>query len=119
MTSGMMMAMWRLLGGLFVVALTTIGSASAQQIEIEAPVPERPRPPLLLPPGDLYETTRPFDFSHYANPPLVNFDPAFIGPLSTKFETPTSTGRVGFAGWISPNTRSEERRVGETWGSGR
>src|SRR5207249_11479681 len=112
MTSGMMVAMWRLLGGLFVVALTTIGSASAQQIEIEAPVPERPRPPLLLPPGDLYETTRPYDANNYPSPPLVNFDPAFIGPLSTNIETPTSTGRVGFAGWISPNTPAGAEATG-------
>ncbi len=114
----MMMAMWRLLGGLFVVALTTIGSASAQQIEIEAPVPERSRPPLLLPPGDLYETTRPYDANNYPSPPLVNFDPAFIGPLSTKIETPTSTGRVGFAGWISPNTPVGAEATGRRWDPG-
>lgn len=35
---------------------------------------------------------------------MVRHDPAFIGPLSNKTESPRSTGRVGIAGWTSPNT---------------
>ena len=35
---------------------------------------------------------------------MVEHDPAFIGPLSSRRSTPTSTGRAGIAGWVSPNT---------------
>ena len=97
----MMMAMWRLLGGLFVVALTTTTTKS-----------ERSCARLTN------ETTRPYDANNYPSPPLVNFDPAFIGPLSTKIETPTSTGRVGFAGWISPNTPVGAEATGRRWDPG-
>jgi len=101
----MMMAMWRLLGGFFVVMVLTIGSAFAQQIEIEAPTPERPRPPLILPPGDQFDRTRPPDYNNYVSPPpSLHYDPAFIEPLSKKVETPAGPGRVGFGGWVSPNT---------------
>jgi len=100
----MMMAMWRLLGGFFVVMALTIGSAFAQQIEIEAPTPERPRPPLIVPPGDYFQMAHPSDSNYYPNWPPVNFDPAFVEPLSQKFETPTSTGRFGLSGWVSPAT---------------
>ena len=34
----------------------------------------------------------------------VQHDPAFIGPMSKRRETATSTGRFGVAGWVSPNT---------------
>jgi hypothetical protein len=100
----MMMAMQRLLGALFVVLVLTVGSSFAQQIEIEAPTPERPRPPLIVPPGDHFQMTHPSDSNYYPSPPLVNFDPAFIEPLSKRIETPTSTGRFGLAGWVLPNT---------------
>jgi len=108
----MMMAMWRLLGGFFVVLVLTTGSAFAQQIEIEAPTPERPRPPLILTPSDQFETTRPPDYNNYAPPPSLHFDPAFIEPLSMKFETPTSTGRVGLSGWVSPATEVGAEQTG-------
>jgi len=100
----MMTAMRMVLGGLLVVLLFMTGSAFAQQIEIKAPTPERPRQPLVVPPGDHFQMTRPSDADNYPSPPLVNYDPAFIEPLSKKIETPTSTGRFGFAGWVSPNT---------------
>src|SRR2546426_5206704 len=93
-TSDMMTAMRMVLGGLLVVLLFMTGSAFAQQIEIKAPTPERPRQPLVVPPGDHFQMTRPSDADNYPSPPLVNYDPAFIEPLSKKIETPTSTGRL-------------------------
>ncbi len=100
----MMMSVRMILAVLFVALLVTVAPALAQQIEIQAPAPERPREPLVVPPGDHFQTTRPTDADFYSTPPRVNYDPAFIGPASTKIETPTSTGRMGFAGWVSPNT---------------
>ena len=81
--------------------------AMAQQIEIEKPAPpaalERDRN--VIDPG-LSDQTRPSDADHYPHVRggRVQHDPAFIGPLSAPRTTPTSTGRVGVAGWVSPNT---------------
>ena len=99
-----MIAMRTVLGGLVIVLLFTAAPALAQQIDIQAPAPEPLRRPLVIPPGDHFQITRPTDANFYSNPPRVNYDPAFIEPASTKIETPSSTGRMGFAGWVSPNT---------------
>lgn len=88
---------------LVVLGLTV--PAFAQQVEIEVPAPERPREPLVVPPGDQYETGRPPDADIYPGPgPKVRVDPGFVGPLSRRYATPNQTGRFGFAGWTSPNT---------------
>jgi hypothetical protein len=76
----------------------------AQQVDISAPAPERGREPIVIPPGDHATATRPSDADYYRDPPKVRYEPAFIGPLSGKTETATSTGRSGVAGWTSPNT---------------
>ena len=76
----------------------------AQQVDITVPAPDRGREPVIIPPGDHGQATRPSDADYYANPPKVRHDPAFVGPLSRKFETSTTTGRAGVAGWTSPNT---------------
>ena len=104
MPTDMMIALRMVLGGLVVVVLFTVAPALGQQIDIQAPTPERPRQPLITPPGDHFQMTRPTDADYYPSPPRVNYDPAFIEPASTKIETPTSTGRMGLAGWVSPNT---------------
>jgi hypothetical protein len=49
-----------------------------------------------------YETTRPPDADYYIPNVMVEHDPAFIEPLASRYETPTGSGRIGFAGWISP-----------------
>jgi len=77
---------------------------SAQQVDITIPAPDRAREPVVIPPGDHGQATRPSDADYYPQPPKVRHDPAFIGPLSSKTQTPTSTGRVGAAGWTAPNT---------------
>ena len=77
----------------------------AQEVEIIKPAPpiksEPERP--VIPPG-LYDETRPSDADLYPRGGKVQYDPAFIGPLSRKRETATSTGRAGVSGWTSPNT---------------
>jgi hypothetical protein len=88
----------------------------AQQVEIEKPAP--PTAPAreperdVIPPG-LYDETRPSDADHYPRGGQVQHDPAFFGPLSSRRETPTSSGRMGIAGWVSPNTP-----IGATFGTG-
>src|SRR3989441_12427008 len=72
----------------------------AQQVEIKKPAPPAAREPErdVIPPG-LYDETRPSDADHYPRGGQVQHDPAFFGPLSRPRETPTSSGRIGFAGW--------------------
>ena len=112
-----MMTFMRIVGGgLVVLLLLSPGLALAQQIP--QPAPERSRQPVVMPPGDHYQATRPSDADYYPYPPLVRYDPAFIGPLSKKIETPTSTGRVGIAGWISPNTPVGSEQTYRRWDTG-
>lgn len=90
------------LAGLAVaVALGAAAPALAQQVEIEAPAPPpRVREPVVIPPGDHYQATRPSDADYYPRAPAVRPDPTFIGPFSRK----TETGRAGLAGWTAPAT---------------
>jgi hypothetical protein len=90
---------------LVIAIVAWAGSAVAQPVEITAPTPSvRPPEPIVIPPGDYGQVTRPSDADYYAHPPMVRYDPAFIGPMSNKTENPRSTGRVGIAGWTSPTT---------------
>jgi hypothetical protein len=86
-----------------VLAMLAATTAAAQDVQMKAPQPERERQRRVLTPGLLYET-KPSDELHYPGTNAVPYDPAFIAPLSRKIETPTSTGRMGIAGWTSPNT---------------
>ena len=86
-----------------VVAVLVVGTAGAQDVQMKAPQPEQERQRRVITPGLLYET-KPGDEMRYPGTNAVPYDPAFIAPLSRKTETPTSTGRVGIAGWTSPNT---------------
>lgn len=86
------------------LVLTVAPVAAQQQVEIRAPAPVLKREPVVVAPGDHYQATRPSDADYYPETPRVRHDPAFVGPLSAKTESPTATGRVGVAGWTSPNT---------------
>ena len=78
--------------------------AAAQQVEIEAKTPTVERPARVVAPPLHYETSRPPDADFYPyGGPKVEHDPAFIEPLSSKYTTPTSSGRVGVSGWTAPN----------------
>ena len=87
------------------LALTMVtGVASAQQVEITAPAPPGERAPeVIIGPHLQYEITQPDDARYLPPGPRVHQEPAFIGPLSAPTETPTSTGRVGVAGWTAPS----------------
>jgi hypothetical protein len=90
--------------GLAVALGSAVGApAAAQQVEIQTPAPEPQRPPEVIAPGLHYETTRPPDADVYPRGTRVEHDPAFFGGLSARRETPTSTGRIGLAGWTTPN----------------
>jgi len=79
-------------------------AAWAQEVEIQKPAPPVTRPERdVIPPG-LQDETRPSDADRYPRGGQVQHDPAFIGPLSKRRETPTSSGRFGVAGWVSPTT---------------
>src|SRR5712691_4659921 len=90
------------------IAALFVTPAWAQQVEIKksapsaAPTPREPERD-VIPPG-LYDETRPSDADHYPRGGQVQHDPAFFGPLSRPRETPTSSGRIGLAGWVSPST---------------
>ena len=85
------------------LSLMAVSSAVAQ-VEIESGklVPPSPEPRVVAPPLH-YETTRPPDADYYVPPAMVEHDPAFIEPLASQYQTPTGSGRIGFAGWVSPN----------------
>lgn len=88
------------------VLLAALGAvpALAQRIEIDTPAPPpAPERPIIAPaPGA--EPTRPSDADYYPGGGQVGYEPAFIAPASRKIHTPTQTGRIGLAGWTSPNT---------------
>jgi hypothetical protein len=100
-----------------VVSLMAVSSAVAQ-VEIESSkVPPTPEPRVVAPPLH-YQTTRPPDADYYQPNVMVEHDPAFIEPLSSQYETPTGSGRVGIAGWVSPNLPVGSTAAGyrEDWG---
>lgn len=86
------------------VGLLAPGGVAGQQVEIEAPGPKAGTPePIVIPPGDHGQATRPSDADYYPRTPQVRHEPAFIGPMSAKREKSEVTGRVGIAGWTAPS----------------
>jgi len=80
------------------------GVAAAQQVDVTAPLPTRERGAEgIIEHGLQYEITQPDDASYVPPGPRVHHDPAFIAPLSIPTQTPTTTGRMGIAGWTSPS----------------
>ena len=85
------------------LSLMAVSSAVAQ-VEIEAGklTPPPPEPRIIVPPLH-YQTTRPPDADYYVPSTMVEHDPAFIEPFASQYQTPTGSGRIGLAGWTSPN----------------
>lgn len=78
------------------LVLWTPSAGWSQQLDIEA---RPPTPQFEIVPPALYDViTRPTDADFYVEPPLVQYDPAFIEP----FATVTETGRAGLSGWTAP-----------------
>jgi hypothetical protein len=90
---------------LALLALAVAVPAFAQQVDIRATPPGAPaRGDEVVVPGPYYDVTRPSETDWYSHDVRVRHDPAFIAPLSREYETPGTRGRVGVAGWTSPNT---------------
>src|SRR5216683_3951650 len=89
---------------LAVIVLALAVPAFAQQVDIRAtpPAPQE-RPADFVTPRPYYEVTEPRENQWYPEGVRVPYDPAFIAPLSQEYETPTTRGRVGVAGWTSQN----------------
>lgn len=78
--------------------------ALSQDVQIKKNPPAAPQEERdVIAPALRYEI-RPSDADRYPRGGQVQHDPAFIGPLSKPYETPTSSGRYGVAGWVSPHT---------------
>jgi hypothetical protein len=85
-----------------VLALAAV-PAVAQDVKIEAPRPGGERPDAVDRSRVPYDRTRPTDRDYYPEGPRVSHDPAFIEGMSSEYQTANSSGRVGIAGWTSPN----------------
>ena len=85
------------------IATLILGFAPAfaqdASIGVEAPSPA-PRATL---PSLQYEATQPSDDNYPLGGVRILYDPAFFSQASMPTETPSSTGRVGLAGWTTPN----------------
>lgn len=91
-------------GAAIALALLAVSPVWAQQVEIQAPAPTRePARPEVIAPGLHDQVTRPSDSDYYPRGTRVQHDPAFIAPFTAKWQTPTSSGRVGLSGWTAPN----------------
>ena len=77
--------------------------ALAQQVDIHATPPAKERPPEFVTPGPYYDVTEPRENQWYPHGVRVPYDPAFIEAASTEYETTTTRGRYGVAGWTSQN----------------
>ncbi len=85
------------------VTALTLGFAPAfgqdGSIGVKAPSPTRG----ATLPSLQYEATQPIDDNYPLGGVRILYDPAFFSQFSVPTETPTSTGRVGLAGWTTPN----------------
>jgi hypothetical protein len=81
--------------------LFALPAAAQVQIEAKPAAPEREM--RVVPPPLRYETTKPPDHDWYPQGTQVEHDPAFIEPLSSKYENASGSGRVGVSGWTAPN----------------
>jgi hypothetical protein len=87
----------------FFLLLVLAAPAFAQQVEIRATPPAAERPDFVTP-GPYYDVTEPRENQWYPPPGVrVPYDPAFIEGASQEYETATSRGRYGLAGWTSQN----------------
>lgn len=88
---------------LAILAALALGFAPAfaQDADIRVKAPS-PAPRVTLPTLQ-YEVTKPSDDNGALGGARIIYDPAFFSALSIQTETPTSTGRMGLAGWTTPN----------------
>lgn len=85
--------------------LLAVTGATAQQFDLQSPVPRGPQDRHKPAPDQPRSRPRTPDADLYPHRSPVPFEPAFIEPLSRTNET----GRTGMAGWLSPNTPAGAR----------
>jgi hypothetical protein len=89
--------------------LLAVTGATAQQLDLQSPVPEASRDrDHLRPEGTRSRSLMP-QADLYPHRPPVPYQPGFIEPLSKE----TATGRMGVAGWTSPNTSAGARAAAD------
>jgi hypothetical protein len=88
---------------LIALVVAVAGPVFAQQVDIQATPPPTERPRELIVPGPYYDISEPRENQWYPHGVRVPYDPAFIEPASTEYETTTERGRYGVAGWSSQN----------------
>ena len=88
---------------LTLLLLAVASPALAQQIDLRATPPPAERPGDIIAPGPYDQVTEPRENEWYPGDVRIPYDPAFIAPLSKEYETATTRGRVGVAGWSSQN----------------
>jgi len=81
--------------------LVAVTASTAQQFDLNLPTPDQSRAGSSRQPG------RPATpgAEIYPHRPPVPYEPGFVTPLSRE----TETGRMGAAGWTSPNTPAGSR----------
>ena len=86
--------------------LLAVTGATAQQLDLQSPVPQRPQDRSKHQP-DEPRARRPHmpETDLYPHRPPVPYQPGFIDPLTKE----TETGRMGVAGWTSPNMPAGSR----------
>jgi hypothetical protein len=85
-------------------ALLIAVPALAQQIEIRSTPPSSAeRLGNVVTPGPYFDISEPRENLWYPEGVRIPYDPAFIEPMSKEYESTTSRGRLGFAGWSSQN----------------
>lgn len=85
--------------------LLAVTGATAQQLDLQSPVPETSRDRNSLPQKNNGTRTLVPENNLYPLRTPVPYQPGFIEPLSKE----TATGRMGAAGWTSPNTSAGSR----------
>jgi len=101
--SGTMKNMRALLSILIAGLGLLIALPAAAQVQIESKRPPAERAARVVPPPLHYETSKPPDHDFYPQGTKVEHDPAFIEPLSSKYENANGSGRIGLSGWTAPN----------------
>ena len=85
--------------------LLVVTGATAQQLDLQSPVPENSRDRNALPREESRARAFMPQADLYPHRPAVPYQPGYIEPLSKE----TATGRLGVAGWTSPNTSAGSR----------
>jgi hypothetical protein len=83
------------------IVLGTAVPVLAQQVDIRVTPPGREGRADFTRPGPFHEITQPRENEWYPQGVPVPFDPAFVA--SEEYETPTTRGQYGVAGWTAQN----------------